>query len=280
MPEVVCFTLPYRSASFERALQGIKQAGYDAIGFGLSHADGDYPAERTVQEADRIKKILDTYSLRPRILYGSGPEKASVEDLCAWIDFAHALDRAMLVWVGTWGYVRFPDEPLPAEELERRHQAYVEKLRQVAAYAEDKDVTITLKPHTGNTATGPILAKTLKEIDSKVVKACLDPGNVSFYEGISPEEDAEVLLSETVALTMKDHRGPRANRDFPIPGEGDIDWVRILKGLKEHGFDGPLMVERIDGTDGSNISLEEIDARIARARENTVRMAKEAGFDL
>lgn len=280
MPELVCFTLPYRSASFERGLQGIKQAGYEAVGFGLPHADGAYPAELTVKEADRIKQILDAYELRPRILYGAKTQTGDADELRAWVDFAHALDRAMLVWVGVGGYRRFPNEPLAAHELEERHRPFVEKLRPVAAYAEDKGVTIALKPHTGNTATGPVLAKTLAEINSPAVQACLDPGNVSFYEGLPPEEDAEVILDQTVALTMKDHQGGRAHADFPVPGEGTIDWVRILKGLRDSNFTGPLIVERVDGADGANLTLEEIDRRVARARENTVRMALEAGFSL
>lgn len=281
MPDLVCFTLPYRAVEFERSLQGIKGTGYESVGFGLAHADGGYPTKPGVEEATRIGKILERYALRPRVLYGARTQGGDVDELKAWIDFAHALDdQAILVWVGVGGYRRFPNEPLTPEEMEERHRPFVETMKQVAAHAEKKGITVTLKPHTGNTATGPVLAKTLEDIGSPAFKACLDPGNVSYYEGVDPVADVEPVLTQTAALTMKDHRGARANADFPIPGEGDVDFVQILKRLRAHNFDGPLMVERVDGADGANISVEEIDRRIAKARENTVAMAKEAGYDL
>lgn len=278
MVELVCFTLPYRLETFERALQGIRQAGYDSVGFGLPHKDGGYPAEPTLAEAERIGRLLEKYSLRPRILYGARTQAGTVEELCAWVDFSVALGKPAMVWVGVSGYRRFPSEPLPAAEYQAAHQAFVAKMREVGAYAQEKGVTITLKPHTGNTATGPILAATLREIGSPAVRACLDPGNVAYYEGISPEEDIAAVIDQVELLTMKDHRGPRAHPDFPVPGEGDVDFVRILRDLKAAGFNGALLVERVDGTDGSNLSAEEIDRRIAAARENVLKMAREAGY--
>lgn len=280
MPELVCYTLPYRSVEFERALQGIRRAGYDAVGFGLPHADGGYPTEPSLEEADRIGRILEKYELRPQALYGAKTQTDDDNHLRAWIDFAHALGSSMLVWVGVGGYSRFPNELLPADEYESRHQTFVEKMRRIGDYAEEKGITVTLKPHTGNTATGPVLAKTLKAIGSPSFQACLDPGNVSFYEGIPGADDAETIIDDTVALIMKDHRGARANPDFPVPGEGDVDFVRILKLLHQRGFDGPLVVERIDGADGSNLTVDEVDRRVARARENVLKMAREGGYNL
>ncbi len=280
MPELVCYTLPYRSVEFERALQGIRRAGYESVGFGLPHADGGYPTEPSVEEADRIGRILEKYELRPQGLYGAKTQADDLDHLLGWIDFAHALGAPMLVWVGVGGYSRFPNELLPKDVYEPRHRAFVERMRRVGDYAADKGVIVTLKPHTGNTGTGPVLKQTLKEIDSPAFRACLDPGNVSYYEGIPGAEDAEAVLDETAALIMKDHQGDRANADFPVPGEGDVDFVRILKGLRARDFDGPLIVERIDGADGSNLTIDEVDRRVTRARENVQEMAQEAGFTL
>lgn len=278
MLDLICLTLPYRREPFVRALQGIKEAGYQSIGLGLPHADGGYPTEPTVDEAKRIKQIVDDYGLRVGTIYGAKTETDSAEELCRWIDFAQYLDCPILLWVGIWGYRRFPDEPRPAEEFQQQHRFFVEKMRRVSEYAAEREITITLKPHTGNTATGPILRQTLDEIGSPACKAGLDPGNVRYYEGISPEEDVEPVLSDTALLVMKDHRGPRAHADFPVPGEGDVDFVHILKRLRSVDFSGPLVVERVDSADGQNLTAGELDRRIARARDNILAMMRAAGF--
>lgn len=279
MPEIISLTLPYRKMTFERSLEGIKRAGYDSIGFGLDHSDGGYPVEPSLAEADRIKNIIDKHGLGAGLVYGARTATDDADALCRWIDFAAAIDCPLLVWVGVGGYRKFPNEPLTEEQLDEKHRPFVEKMKVVGERAAEKGITVTLKPHTGNTATGPVLKKTLQDIGSPAFKACLDPGNVRYYEGVSPEEDIEPVLDQTAAVIMKDHRGERANGDFPIPGEGDVDFPRILKRLHDVGYSGPLVVERIDGADGGNLTVEEIDARLVKAYDNVVRMAREAGFN-
>ena len=85
------------------------------------------------------------------------------------------------------------------------------------------------------------------------------------------------IAQQTVALVMKAHRGPRAHPDFPVPGEGEVDFARILRSLRAAGFAGPLSVERVDGTDRGPIPAHEVDARLARARRNLERLLAEVG---
>lgn len=278
MPEQVCLTLPYARYPFERALDGIAAAGFRAIGFGLPHAGVPVPEEQTPAEAKRIRSLCDRYGLGVSLLYGAQVMREDVEQLCRRVDFAREVGASLLMWVGTWGYRQFPDEPLSPEAAAAAHRDFLARIRPVAEYAAASGVVLTFKPHTGNTATGPILARTLRDIGVPGVRACYDPGNVHFYEGIAPEDDVRPVLAETAALVMKDHRGPRANPDFPIPGEGEVDFVRILRDLRGAGFDGPVIVERIDGADRGPIAEDEIDRRLQRAYANVGRMLREAGF--
>lgn len=278
MPDLVCLTLPYANYPFERALEGIAAAGFRYIGFGLPHAGVPFPQEQTPAEAERIRALCERYGLRVSLLYGAQVMREDVTQLCRRVDFARTVGATLLQWVGTWGYVRFPDQPISDEEWAASHRAFVERIRPVAEHAAAGGITITLKPHTGNTATGPILANTLREIGLPALRACYDPGNVRFYEGIAPEEDIHNVLRETVALVLKDHRGPRAHAEFPVPGEGDVDFVRMLLDLRQTGFNGPVIVERVDGDDRGAIPAEELDERIRRAYANVQRMVREAGF--
>ena len=38
--------------------------------------------------------------------------------------------------------------------------------------------------------------------------------------------------------------------DFPVPGTGNIDHEAMFRTLFAAGFNGPMSIERVDGTDG------------------------------
>ncbi len=281
MSELVCFTLPYARYPFERALEGVAGAGYRFVGFGLRHAGVGVPQEHTPSEASRVARMCEAYRLQPSVLYGVQVMNLEVEEMQRRIDFAADVGAKMVVWLGPFGYRVFgytqaPEEPKPAAEQKREHQIFLERVKPVAEHAATRGITITFKPHTGNTATARVLAKTLADVGHPSVRGCYDPGNVRFYEGISPEEDLEYIADEIHCLIAKDHKGARAEVNFPIPCEGDIDWVRIFRVLKQRGFDGPVVIERLDGTDREPASAQELDRRILVARENIERAMAQA----
>jgi sugar phosphate isomerase/epimerase len=52
-----------------------------------------------------------------------------------------------------------------------------------------------------------------------------------------------------------------------VPGEGQIDHAEMFHTLFTGGFEGPLYVERIDGTENAaRMAAEVIDERLERAR--------------
>src|SRR5690606_23772388 len=134
---------------------------------------------------------------------------------------------------------------------------------------------------TGNTATATILQQTLKEINSPYIKASYDPGNVQFYEGIAADSDFPSVIDQTYSLVAKDHEGEQANRSFPIPGEGEVNFLSIFQQLRNaSSFSGNIYVERVDGMDNYPIKAEILEARITKARSNLKRMLHESGFDI
>jgi sugar phosphate isomerase/epimerase len=71
------------------------------------------------------------------------------------------------------------------------------------------------------------------------------------------------------ALCLKDHHGPRANPNFPVPGEGAVDHQLLFSRLKEGGFSGPMVLERVDGTmKNAEMPLDLVVERITRARRH------------
>jgi sugar phosphate isomerase/epimerase len=279
--KLVCLTLPYAKFPLERAVSGIAEAGYRYVGLGWYHqgedvlgADPDGPSLR------RCMDLCQDAGLAPVVTSGTGtgpPNRA--EKLKRRIDIAAALGAEVIQMGGVGGYRRFPQEPLEASEFDEAHGAFVADMEQVGPHAEDRGIVVALKPHTGNTATARHLADLLPQIGSPAVQACYDPGNVRFYEGISPEDDFPLIADRTYEIVAKDHRGPRAEADFPIPGGGDVDFARIFATARQAGFDGPVIVERVDGT-GGPYSPEEIDARVREARQNLERLIPAAGLTL
>ena len=62
-------------------------------------------------------------------------------------------------------------------------------------------------------------------------------------------------------------RGRNSAANFPVPGQGQIDHDLMFKILFGAGFDGPIALERVDGTDNAaKMPPELIDERIAAAR--------------
>ncbi|HHW10321.1 MAG TPA: sugar phosphate isomerase/epimerase [Firmicutes bacterium] len=282
MSFLVCSTLPYGKYDFERALQGIKKAGYSYVGLGISHAGtplltADTKKEKAAQLAEKCKK----YSLEPVCMFA--PRLVTKDDVaaaCQVLDLAREVGLHYIISAGVWGYKKWPDEPFSAEEMAEKAVPWVGAMKEVAAHAGGLGLTYALKPHTGNTATAAQIKATLDAVDSPAVRACADPGNLRFYEGIDAEADTEALLPYLAAFVAKDHRGNRADADFPPPGEGDIDFVRLFKSLANAGYEGPVIVERVDGDGSTPLDPPELDARVALARENLLAMAKEAGLPM
>jgi sugar phosphate isomerase/epimerase len=277
--KLVGLTLPYSRYPFERALEGIARAGYKYVGFGYNHAGSPVLApDATDEQLDVLAKQFKAHGLTPAILWAG--IKVMGDDGVALmkrrLEIARYLDIPI---VTSSGYdIKIPNVPLSDPSMPEEQREYVRRLREIGDYAAETGRTVILKPHGGNTGTGTLLGKTLSDINRITVQAYYDPGNVHFYEGLDPAEDIRLVKHPMPALCAKDHRGPVRARDFPVPGEGDVDFAAIFSFLLSQGFDGPVSVERVDITDTGAIDPEVLDERMERARTNLASLAKGAGF--
>lgn len=280
MVRIACMTIPYMKYSFERALQGISQAGYQHVAFGLPHAGEEVPDPSDPKSSQRVKDLLEKYQLNPVMLISNAQlaPGQSLETAKQRIAFAKELGIEELLSVGVWNYRKFPEEPLPEEEFQRKHEAFVQRFREVGALAEQEGITITIKPHGGNTATARHIKQTLNEIGSAAVRASYDPGNVHYYEGVKSSTDFPHIVEATASFIAKDHAGSRLQLYFPIPGEGDVDFIRQFKELKAARFNGPIVIERVDGNPMEPMSLEQIDQSIQLARVSLEKLLSKAGL--
>jgi sugar phosphate isomerase/epimerase len=281
LSKLACLTLPYHNYPFERALQGISKTGYKYVAFGTPHQQSACPNEHDDEAIETINRLMDQYNLKPVILFSHqhfGSDQP-VERAVRQLHIARVLNIKEVNTLSFWSYHKFPDQPFSGEEYVRENQKYIAHLQQIAKEAERLKVMITLKPHTGNTMNGRVMKKTLTAIGSPYVKACYDPGNVSFYEGLDSKEDFQHIVTENVSFIAKDHKGGLRSQEFPIPGEGEMDFLGMFKMLKANGFNGPIVVEKLDSK-SEKLDAEEIDRRILHARLNLERIITDAGLSL
>ncbi|MGH2353611.1 MAG: sugar phosphate isomerase/epimerase family protein, partial [Chloroflexota bacterium] len=267
--ELGAHTLPYRNYPFERALEGIARAGFNYVGIWNDHAKAPViPPQAGGAEIDAVRRRIESAGLRPRMTFrfpAAEPDQAA--QMRRTIEVAAALGAPFALSSGPSPYLKAFVERKRDMRFRRETDAYFAMLREVAPVAERAGVTIVMKPHMGVTGTGADLADIVELIDHPAVRICYDAGNIAFYEGLKPEEDVKDCARYVRAVCIKDHRGPRAHVDFPLPGEGEVDHAQLFRTLLDAGFAGPALVERIDRLE----SAEAIDAALAKARVNLER---------
>jgi sugar phosphate isomerase/epimerase len=126
-----------------------------------------------------------------------------------------------------------------------------------APYAEQAGVNITLKPHGGITLTIDDLINAYNKVHHPAFGICYDPGNIIYYTKgeLRPEPDIARVAPTVNTAIIKDCVVVDGNPDVMItPGEGLVDFEKVLGGLVKGGFRGPLYVECVGGKEINEIN--------------------------
>ena len=89
---------------------------------------------------------------------------------------------------------------------------------------------------------------------------CYDPGNIIHYTKgeHQPETDLDLLAPKVSNLIIKDCVLENGNPDVMVtPGDGLVDFGRVIAILLDGGFQGPMYVECVGG-----VSLDEINHNV------------------
>ena len=128
-------------------------------------------------------------------------------------------------------------------EWEAMRQTLVDRLGGLVDRAARLGVTLGIEPHVGACLDLPDRAlQLLREVNSPYLKINFD---ISHFDviGLTIEETVPLLAPQTVHTHVKDQRGRHPEFEFLIPGEGDFDYVRYLKAMRQAGYDGYITVE-------------------------------------
>jgi len=231
-------TLPYAQFPLDRALSGIKQAGYNYVAWGTSHkgVDGktvpvvapDAPPEAAKELAQKCRDL----GLDPILMFsGIYPEAEN-----AMAVFTSRIRQAAAAGIGqvlTFGHTEGS-----------KRAVWVERFKQLGPIARDNGVMIVVKQHGGTTGTGAICAEIIREVGQDSIKVNYDAGNVMDYLKLDPIVDIQKCVPELRSFCIKDHRHFPKDEDCG-PGLGEIDHYRLLAPVAFTGLTMPLCCENI-----------------------------------
>lgn len=260
--QIACMTLPYSQFPLERALRGIKAAGYQYVAWGTSHRESDDAKSVPVMASDappaKAKELgqrCRDLGLEPVMMFsGIYPEaNGALEVLRKRILQAAA---AGIPQVLTFGHTKGGNREL-----------WIERFKQLAPVCADNQVLLVVKQHGGETGTGEACAKITREVDHDWIKVNYDAGNVMDYLDVDPIPDIQACADEVRSFCIKDHRNFPQDQDCG-PGFGEIDHYKLLATVAFTGRTMPLCCENIFAPLVPRPqTADEIDALARRARE-------------
>ena len=254
-----CTTRPYESLTFSEACDYISAAGYSDVAVFANAGRNPVRADSTSAEIRETRRAAANAGLTTSALMGSvrfldeGLETC-LDDYKRLIDNVAALGAKWLLDCGTASEAYYKD--------------YYELMRRAAPHAAQAGVNIALKPHGGISLTVQDLIKADREVSHPAFGICYDPGNIIYYSkgGLRPEIEIDTVASRVSTVIIKDCVVQGGAPDVMVtPGEGLVDFGKVLGGLAAGGFDGSLYVECVGGT-----TLNEINENI----ESTLKFVR------
>jgi sugar phosphate isomerase/epimerase len=258
-------TVAYEGVALERALEGVKAAGFGSVVVGPSHEGR--PTLDLAAGADGASSLAAALSGRGLEVHAIWPELSPAED-----DVAEALGTVVAqakalgageVWIS--GPAAFEDDGRPRREDDWRRDvdAFARNVRTLAARAAGAGVGLVLPTEpriAGCGAEAEALLGMLGGEGAPPFRLAYNPGLVSYYTGVNPVRDAAALAGRVADLCVRDHSGVPGEADFPPVGAGQVDYIGVLDALVAGGFAGAVVLEHVAGS-----SPEELDRAAAAA---------------
>lgn len=258
--QIACMTLPYSRFTLNRALEGIKGAGYTFVAWGTTHnEDGKsvpvLARDAAPEKAKELGKKCRDMGLEPVMMF-SGIYPEAKDGLEVHTQRIKQAGAAGVPQVLTFGHTKGGN-----------HKLWVERFKQLGPIARDNNVLLVVKQHGGETGTGEACAAITKEVDHPNVKVNYDAGNVLDYLDKDPIPDIKLCASEVRSFCIKDHRNWPKDEDCG-PGFGEIDHYKLLHPVAFTGSTISLSCENIFAPLVPRPDKPEgIDALAKRARE-------------
>jgi len=133
---------------------------------------------------------------------------------------------------------------IPENPNEPGYAGMIEALREVAKYLGDMGKRFLFE--TGQ-ETPVTLIRAFEDIGERKLGVNLDPANLMMYGKANPVDALSLLGKYVMDVHAKDGAYPAEGRELGPEyalGEGLVNFPALVAGLKAHGYDGALTIER------------------------------------
>lgn len=231
--QLAAMTLPWSAFSFERALEGIRSAGFSHVAWGVNHQSKPVLAvDAAPKTAEALASNCRNQGLDPVMMFST----VNLEAPNAYDAHRRRIDQAAAA--------RVPYLLTFGKTVAGGRDTFIDNLAKLAPYAQQANVSVLIKQHGGNTATGQQCARIVEQIAHPKIQICYDAGNVLDYENQDPIADIQTCWQHIRAFNIKDHRNTPRDEDCG-PGFGEIDHYKLLTPVLNTGLTIPLTFENI-----------------------------------
>ena len=131
-----------------------------------------------------------------------------------------------------------------ANGKEADRDTLIMRLRGLGEEAASRGVMLSLETHPPFCTNGDEMLETMAAVSHPAVRLNLDTANIFYYnEGLDSADELERVMAYVASLHLKDTDGGFKSPDFPVLGEGVVQFPRIKQFLDERDFTGPLTIE-------------------------------------
>ena len=145
-----------------------------------------------------------------------------------------------------------------------RHEQGIPVLTNLARKAEAAGVVLSFETHEPYGQNADTALRTLETVDSRGLGYNFDTANIYYYnpEGIDTVAELKKVVQYVASVHIKDSaRGEPRSDDFPVLGEGIVDFPEVFRILGERGFNGPYTLE-LEGPAVHGLPVEERSGKV------------------
>ncbi len=268
--EIGIYTRPWAAHDYRVAFDAMAAAGFKYAGLMTAKGKNGLVVSigTTSEEAHRVGEEARSRGLKINSVFAGGfpllkdDLRPGIEGLKRLLDNTVAAGGTLLLLGG-----------VGEAELQA---PYYRIVAECCAYAAEKGLWISIKPHGGLNATGPQCRKCIERVGRKNFNLWYDPGNIFFYSAgkLDPVIDATTVDGIVRGMSVKDYKAPL--QVDVTPGTGQVNFPAVMARLKKGGFtSGPLVIECLAPGDLRFLLAEAKKARqfvedLARAKSDAV----------
>lgn len=265
LEQLGCTTGCYSKFPFERALQGIAEAGLKFVEIGAVPVRCEHvkPELMDKKQLKELRCKLEGYGLKALSISGHCDltDPKGVELFKKRIDLAFAMGIAIV------------NTSAGKINTKAAEESFFENMDVLSGYLKERGITAALECHGGIVGTGKECRKTIERIASEHVRINYDPADGIFYEGVNPEEDIMDIVDYIAHVHIKDKLEGKSVWNFPAIGEGYVNFEALFDILDNNNYHGPFSLE-IEFLKQGPAAPEEVDTALKKSVAYLSRLKK------